>query len=629
MRKSYYLTAMLLLLIVVGAIYIRGSWVPHMEFVIDQNIPYIEVCNGETRNEITLWTDNETGYSYFFLPSHVKTHDMRVKVPAHMEIAVDGQIIKNGADFSWKDEQLYQMEITDGAGKVSLYWVEILRSANIPTAFINTESGSMDYLLEDKQNEEEGELCVVNADGSIDYCGELERISGRGNSTWMRYEKKPFAIRLPAEKSLCGLKPGEKWCLLALFREGSKMNNKFAMDMAEQMGLQYTPQGTWVDLYMNGEYEGIYLLTEAITVNDGRVEIYDLEEENLWSNQEIEEEDHYEEEGEKGYNIANEENITGGYLIEKDAEIYYKEEKNGFVTSTNNHFSVKWPKHASKEQISYISGCVENIEQKVLEHDPDIWKYLDKESFVKRMLLDEVSMDYDACVTSMYFYKEKDDDKLYSGPIWDYDIAFGMVNADDAEGKYVDYEGTILFNGEERNELRWYEQLYDCEDVQLQLQKEFDKMLPFAHQMINEGLDEYADHIRASVHMDAVRWWEKRDKAGWYEDYDANVRYMKFFLTKRMNCIGERLGMTFSPFKTPTTGEIHQVKFYMDGEEIKSIQVEDGTEIRKDQLPTYDESNYEGWRYQWGREKFRETIPVYDDMILFNDRLQGDNGCTG
>ena len=188
MRKSYYLTGMLLLLIVVGAIYIRGSWVPHMEFVIDQNIPYIEVCNGETRNEITLWTDNETGYSYFFLPSYVKTHDMRVKVPAHMEIAVDGQIIKNGADFSWKDEQLYQMEITDGVGEVSLYWVEILRSANIPTAFINTESGSMDYLLEDKQNEEEGELCVVNADGSIDYCGELERISGRGNSTWMRYE---------------------------------------------------------------------------------------------------------------------------------------------------------------------------------------------------------------------------------------------------------------------------------------------------------------------------------------------------------------------------------------------------------------------------------------------------------
>ena len=513
-RKKYCLAGLLVLLIAVFVLYVRSISGVRVILETEEKIPCLTLHTEEVSNSIKLWT-NENGKSYFFLPAYVDEDSLKIQTSRGQQIKIDGCVLKNQDTFAWQEGKEYLLEIGTAPEESVSYTVEFVKSANIPTAFICTESGSEEYLLESKENEEEGDMCIVTADGGIDYRGELERISGRGNSTWLRYDKKPFAIRLPAATPLCGLKQGEKWCLLALFREGSKMNNKFAMDMAQQMELEYTPQGTWVDLYMNGEYVGIYLLTEAVTVEEGRIAITDLEEENLRDNQKIADEDHYEEEEEKGYDIEDKGNISGGYLIEKDPESYYQEEPNGFITSTGNHFSVKWPKHISRGQMEYLDGYVENIEQKILSGDSDLWEYLDLESFARRMLIDEISMDYDACVTSMFFYKERDDDLLYSGPVWDYDIAFGGVNTDDANGKYVDYEGTIIFNGEDRNELKWYSLLYENETLQEQLQTEFYKLIPFYQEILENGLDNYADYIRASVHTDAIRWEPKRDYAGW------------------------------------------------------------------------------------------------------------------
>ena len=614
---------MLIALIITGYIYNRSISETNVSMTITEGMPQVVVTARETLNRIQLWQDEDN--DYFFFPSCVNTDKIRMIIPSDTVVRIDGQLIKNGESFHWQQDRVYEIKIQQTEKAEITYNVQFLQSANVPAAFINTRTGNMEYLLADKQNEEKGDMCIVNADGSVNYQGELSRISGRGNSTWIRYDKKPYAIKLPVATSLCGLRSGEKWNLLAIFREGTKIDNKFAMDMAEKLGLAYTPQGEWIDLYLNGEYAGIYLLTEAIVVGEGRVDIYDLEEDNLSYNQMISEEEHYEEGNNKGYQIANGENITGGYLIERDAEGYYEAEPNGFITSTGNHFSIKAPKHVSSEEIAYIHSYVEGIEQEILNNDAQLWEHLDRDSFMKRMLIDEISMDYDACMTSMFFYKDKDDDLLYSGPIWDYDIAFGGVNSDDADGKYVDYNGTILDNGEYRNTLRWYEILAENPEVAEILQKEYSHLVPFCREMIESGFDEYAEYVKQSVTMDAIRWREKRDSAGWYEDYNANLKYMKFFIAKRMNCIGKRLGVTFEEFAVPQEGEMHRVTFVLDGKTIEELMVPDGTELKEEQLPDYERETYDGWRYQWGRERFRETIPIYDDMILYNERLQEDS----
>lgn len=626
LRKRYGLILLVLLLAAAGIFYenrISGTRV--MLGIEETGLPYLTVYSGEGGNRITLWQDKENGKGYFFLPAYAQTQEIRLELPQSSHLWMDGKRLEDRERFIWQEEAEYLLETESPAGERTAYEIAFIRSANVPAAFVCTESGQMTYLLEDKQNEEKGELCIVKADGETDYHGELKRISGRGNSTWMRSDKKPYALKLPAAASLCGLKKGEKWSLLSLYREGSKLNNKLAMDMAEELGLLYTPQGTWVDLYLNGEYAGIYLLTEAVTVGEGRVEITDLEEDNLQHNQKIAEDDRYEEERRKGYEIASGENISGGYLIEKDAEAYYQEEVCGVTTSAGNRFSVKAPKHLSREQADYLGDYLEEIERRIAEKDASVWEYLDKESFAKRMLLDEISMDYDACVTSMFFYKEQNDKLLYSGPIWDYDIAFGGVNADDAEGKYVDYESTILSDDGKKDKLSWYSQLMEDEELQETLRKEYEKLLSFWKEELEERLNTYGEYLSASAAMDAVRWRAAQGAAGWYADYDANVSYLRFFVAKRLNVIGQRLLETVELLELPASGQTHTVTFLQDEEVVETLTVEDGAQLTKEQLPAYDTGKYAGWRYQWGGERFRETIPVYDDMILYNEGLQEDS----
>lgn len=626
LRKRYGLILMVLLLAAAGIFYenrISGTRV--VLGIEETGRPYLTVYSGENGNRIELWQEDEGGKGYFFLPAYARTQEIRLELFGSSQLWVDGERLAEGECFTWQEEAEYLLETESPAGERTAYEIELIRSANVPAAFICTRSGQMTYLLEDKQNEEKGELCIVKADGETDYYGELKRISGRGNSTWMRSDKKPYALKLPAAASLCGLEQGEKWSLLALYREGSKLNNKLAMDMAEELGLKYTPQGTWVDLYLNGEYAEIYLLTEAVTVGEGRVEITDLEEDNLQHNQKIAEDDRFEKEGRKGYEIAGGENLSGGYLIEKDAEAYYQEEACGVTTLAGNRFSVKAPKHLSMEQADYLGDYLEEIEQRIAKNDSSVWEYLDIESFAKRMLLDEISMDYDACVTSMFFYKEQDDKLLYSGPIWDYDIAFGGVNSDDAEGKYVDYESTILSDDGRKDKLSWYSRLIEDEELQEALRREYEKLRSVWEEELEERLDTYGEYLSASAAMDAVRWRAAQGAAGWYADYDANVSYLKFFVVKRLNVIGERLSETVDPLEPPASGQTHTVTFVQDGETVKTLTVEDGAQLTKEQLPAYDTEKYEGFRYQWGGERFRETIPVYDDMILYNEGLQEDS----
>ena len=85
------------------------------------------------------------------------------------------------------------------------------------------------------------------------------------------------------------------------------------------------------------------------------------------------------------------------------------------------------------------------------------------------------------------------------------------------------------------------------------------------------------------------------------------------------------MGVAFAEFEVPKENELHQITFVLDGKTVEELTVPDGIELKREQLPDYDKEEYAGWRYQWGKERFREVIPVYDDMILYNERLQEDS----
>lgn len=628
MRKRSCMGVLLAVLIVAAAGYLYFLKQDSVLLRVEGDLPALRIHTAQSVNEIGLWLagggeDGETPKGIFFLPSCVSVRRIRIEDPGEKSVRIDGEIYEAGDGFAWEEERVYQMQITDGAYESRVIEIVFMKSENIPAMFIDTKSGGLEYLHEDKENEEAGKLCVVRPDGATEYQGELLRISGRGNSTW-EYEKKPYAIKLPGEYPLCGLNKGDRFRLLALWREGSRLDNKIAMDLAQELGLAYSMQGTWVDLYLNGEYRGIYLLAESVTVGEGRVDIYDLEKENKRRNSSIMQGTvvHYEEADNKGYLLENGEDISGGYLIEKDHPKHYEAEENGFQIASGDMFTINAPRHASREQVAYMQNCVQAIDDLIQAGDEAVWEKLDLASFAKRFLVDEIALETDAGSTSMYFYKERGDDMLYSGPAWDYDNAFGEHGHSD--GVFADYTQTNVNNNERLAiALNWYQKLYETPVFYQCITQEYAQTMPFFEKLLQTGIDEYAERIRDSVRMDDARWKHVRgpeEGSGRYINYDANVSYTKFFIARRLNYLCERWGISHEPFAAPASGEIHRVTFSVYEGVVETWEIPDGEQLIG--TPPYDGSVYQGWCFVESGEPFNSNIPIYEDMELYNAKWE-------
>ena len=117
-------------------------------------------------------------------------------------------------------------------------------------------------------------------DGVSGYTGEasisLEFIRGRGNSTW-RAAKKPYKIKLDDKINLFGMGKNKHWALIANYYDTSLTVDRFVAWLGDQMGMPYTPRGVPVDLFMNGEYYGSYLLMEEVRVDSNRVDIEEVD----------------------------------------------------------------------------------------------------------------------------------------------------------------------------------------------------------------------------------------------------------------------------------------------------------------------------------------------------------------
>lgn len=284
---------------------------------------------------------------------------------------------------------------------------------------------------------------MVDANGGIVYEGGLKQLKARGNSTFTYYDKKSYQIKLSEAADL--LNNGEAigtWVLLAGYGDATIMHDKLTKDLAVKMGMSYVASSDWVDLYYDGEYRGTYLLGEKNAVNSTSVNITDMEKAYEASNpsygEDMQTQTDVNKYGQKfQYTVGLEEpeNITGGYLIERNISTI--DEACGFYTRDGGGFNVKSPEYAGEEAMRYISEYYQEFEDAVYAKDADgnytgyneetkkyYYDYVDKESLVKVFLLQELTANVDGFDSSFYFYKDKDE-KMYAGPVWDQEMTFG------------------------------------------------------------------------------------------------------------------------------------------------------------------------------------------------------------
>lgn len=227
-------------------------------------------------------------------------------------------------------------------------------------------------------------------------------VKGRGNSTWDMV-KKPYALKFDEKVQLLNGVKSKQWCLLANHADQSLMRNYLALSLGNSLnGLEWNPTPNYVDFYLNGEYQGNYLLTEKVGAAKEKVNIL---------------EDTF--------------NTNSGYLIEMDARANEEglENEDYFTLSYGavRTYALKSPEkgdeYYSKDKLYYIKNYMNKALNAIRQKNNYI-EYIDINSFLDWYIVNEVFMSVDAGYSSVYFNKDKDE-KLKIGPLWDLDLSAG------------------------------------------------------------------------------------------------------------------------------------------------------------------------------------------------------------
>lgn len=297
----------------------------------------------------------------------------------------------------------------------------------------------------DKSNKATGSMLLQNADGSVVYDGSLTQIKGRGNSTW-KGAKKPYQIKLSKKTDLLetgnSSNANKTWVLLSNYFDPTMLRNTITYDLAAAMGMETYMENRFVDLYYDGEYRGTYLLCEKVDVDPGRVEITNLEDANEDANADVDLEQLARGEAVTAngaayhfcYDMTSPDNISGGYLLELDYSVRAMEEACYFRTRRGYYVVVKNPEFCSREEMDYIASLYQEIEDTIFNAGTNpttgktLSEYMDMESVAQCYLINELSKNPDGFHTSAYMYKDADSDMMYMGPVWDYDLSYGIGN---------------------------------------------------------------------------------------------------------------------------------------------------------------------------------------------------------
>ena len=516
--------------------------------------------DGTRTAEAICWYETEKDGLFFFLPANLDLTGMQFGLSGCDSVVFQksGIAVFPGDSAAFLNPGEYSVSV-DGKGRK----LTVLRgSPGLPALYIATESGSLTYIEKRKDRKEAGSLVFVGPDGERQYEGALEHIKCRGNSS-MTFPKKNYQIKLENGTDLMGMGKAKKWILTSGYRDKSLLRNPIVYDVAEFIGLAYTPQHCMAELYINNEYRGLYLFSEKVEIGDSRIEIADLEKKTEKLN------DHalssYPLAGsrtfKKGYSKsfaipAEPEDITGGYLVEFESYASrYEEEPSAYATKRGNTLVIRSPEYASEAQMKYVSSRLQAFETAIYSKDgtdPGSGLHYDEivdfDSLVKKYLLEEFCKNYDGNFSSQFYYKPADEvsDKFFAGPAWDYDSSFGSYAREDNAKRVLPGSG-LWIGGENLNRI-WWPALYSQADFREGVAAAWpDTIRPAIEVLLGQrpagdgalrSLADYAESIRDSYEMNVTRWPRLPNPSGIVNTgntLDKNIAFLADFLTARLD----------------------------------------------------------------------------------------------
>lgn len=374
---------------------------------------------------------------------------------------------------------------------------------SLPVVRIDTEGSAP---VVDKDTYLDATLDIdPNGSGEAAYSGTTE-IKGRGNSTWSAV-KKPYRLKLTTKSELLGMPSNRHWVLLANYFDPSHLRNELAFRLSAQTDLQWTPRFRFVEVVLNGRYDGIYMLGEHVRSGSDRVDIEEMSPED-----------------------NSGEALTGGYLLEFDFRLAGSGDP-GFVTTTGVEVAVKEPDPPTPEQLNYIRGYLNAFEAAAWGSsfkDPAVGyrAYLDVEAFIDWYLIAEITKQQDSMWSSTFLSKPRNG-KLTFGPLWDFDLSMGAVNhltpGWPPDGWWIN----VPILG------RWVPRLFEDPALRAQLETRWQELKPRFDEVV-AGIPDVAAAIEPARAADRVRWGVAPKTA----DSDQRIQS---WLSQRLAWIDSRL----------------------------------------------------------------------------------------
>ena len=298
----------------------------------------------------------------------------------------------------------------------------------------------------------------------------------RGNNS-LKYKKKSYTLKLDEKEVVLGMAKHKKWCFVANMPDRTLLRNRVAYEIGSRLSLSWTPSTRYCELFVNNQYNGLYLIVEQIKVSKNRVNLKKTE----------------------GEALEDEDPASVGYLFEMDTH----QDQNWFETAVREiPVNVQYPEDMNDVRLSYVQNYFKKIEQLLyMKEVPDTAyrEFVDLGSYADYWIAMELTMCAESAIPgSVWCYKDAGG-KLCAGPIWDFD-----QNTFNGRKEFLlyDYETTDF---SERERSLWYSRMFR--------DKEFVEVVQSRWLIYRESLydildfiDKQADYIQESALANLEQW---------------------------------------------------------------------------------------------------------------------------
>ena len=263
--------------------------------------------------------------------------------------------------------------------------------------------------------------CYVGLNGAGSYgCRWAHAgIRGRGNSTFLWYDKKPYRIKLDRKQKMLGMDRAKSWVLLANYRDVTDMMNTYVYELGRMMGLPYTNHSRYVELFVNNNYRGLYQLTEQVQQGENRVAVSD----------------------ERGILLT---------LDVDDGPAEAAEATNNFWTKGYSMpAAVKYPDDEllTDARRDSIRGVFGQLEAAIKDRDYEkASALLDMESMARYLIIQELVYNVELSAPRSIFLHKDGDGPWRMGPLWDFDAGydFDWTNMYSGHTFFTNYRETVM-----------------------------------------------------------------------------------------------------------------------------------------------------------------------------------------